>query len=194
MTVFALPCCKFRLPVAWSVTFQYSPTGRTRGSGFMGLEVGVLKVATWFAVSSYPCIRYTYVLYLCSCGTLGVPVAFWCAAGSMSSVSEGMMWSACWGDCLSASFGFDYMPPCGSTLGGDAGVDSGVFTLGGSVTCEGADLLNISENCLRSDLCLSPHAVIGIVGVGLSRAWLRSSASIVAASFDNIIGNVSVSR
>ena len=86
------------------------------------------------------------------------------------------------------------MSPCGSTLGGGAGVDSGAFTLGGSFACEGAALLNISESFLKASVFLSPHAVIGIVGVGLSRVWLMSAAACVAASFDNIIGNVSVSR
>ena len=35
--------------------------------------------------------------------------------------------------------------------------------------------------------------MIGIVGVGLRRVWVRSAAACVAASFDEIIGNVRVS-
>ena len=88
------------------------------------------------------------------------------------------------------------MPPCGSTLGGGAGaaydIVSGVFTLGGGVTCGVATLLKISASCLRADVCLSPNVVSGLVGVRLSREWMRSAVACVAASFDEIFGDDSV--
>ena len=53
-------------------------------------------------------------------------------------------------------------------------------------------MLNISRSCFRSDFCMFPTIVSGIVGVGFSRAWVRSAAAFVAASFDEILGNVRV--
>ena len=76
MTSFALPGCNVSSLVACSITSQSSPAGRTRGSGFLGVEVRVLMVATWFAMRSCPWRRHDNVLYLCSCGTLGVPADF----------------------------------------------------------------------------------------------------------------------
>ena len=99
------------------------------------------------------------------------------------------------------------MSPCGSTLRGGAGAASGVaswlFTLEVGVgtfcccgisfigvgTCVGAAMLKISVNCFRGAVCLLTNAGIGIVGPGLSRAWVRSAAACVVVSFEEILGN-----
>ena len=54
--------------------------------------------------------------------------------------------------------------------------------------------MNISESCIRSAVCLSPNSVSGLVGVRLSRAWVRPEAACVATYFEEILGKVSVSR
>ena len=84
--ILSLPGCKVRSLVAWSIIVQYSPAKRTRGADFLGVEVGVLMISTWFAMSSCTWRRRSHVLYLCSCDTLGVSIAFWCAAGGMNSI------------------------------------------------------------------------------------------------------------
>ena len=113
-------------------------------------------------------------------------------------MTSGIRCGTRWGGCLGVRPGCNVMSPCDSTLGVFSGavydVVSGVCTLRGGVTCGGAALVNIYVIFLRADVCLSPNVVSGIVGVGLSRVWLMSAAACVAASFDNIIGNVSVSR
>ena len=53
--------------------------------------------------------------------------------------------------------------------------------------------MNISESCIRSAVCLSPNSVSGLVGVRLSRAWVRPEAACVATYFEEILGKVSVS-
>ena len=62
------------------------------------------------------------------------------------------------------------------------------------VSLGGGGLVKISGSCLRDAVCLSPNAMSGIVGVGLSKAWVRSAAAYVAASFDDSLGKVSVVR
>ena len=52
-------------------------------------------VSTWFSMGSCTLRRRDRVLYLCSYGNLGVPVAFLCAEGGMGSMSLGIMWGAC---------------------------------------------------------------------------------------------------
>ena len=37
MTVVALPGSKASSPITWSITAQYSPVGRTRGAGLIGV-------------------------------------------------------------------------------------------------------------------------------------------------------------
>ena len=54
-------------------------------------------------------------------------------------------------------------------------------------------MVMISESCLRAAVCLFPNAVILIVGVGLRRAWVRSAATCIAVSFEEILGKVTVS-
>ena len=66
-------------------------------------------VATWFSVRCCPWRRFAWLLYLYSCGTVGLPFAFRCAAGVIGSVSSGMMWGACWGGRLGACPGFKDM-------------------------------------------------------------------------------------
>ena len=85
--ILSLPGCKVRSLVAWSIIVQYSPAKRTRGADFLGVEVGVLMVDTWFAMRPYPWRQHAHVLYLCTCGTLGVSVPSGCAAGVIGSVS-----------------------------------------------------------------------------------------------------------
>ena len=76
MTALAVSGSKVSSPVTWSMTDQYYPAGRTRGSGLLGVEGGVLIVATWFAMMPCPWRRFARVLYWCSFGTLGVSADF----------------------------------------------------------------------------------------------------------------------
>ena len=94
MNAFSLLGCKVSFLVAWSITAQPSPYGLTRGSGFLGAEVGFFMVAAWFSMSSFPWRRNSRVLYLYTCGTFGGSIAFWCTAGGIGSLSSGMMWVA----------------------------------------------------------------------------------------------------
>ena len=64
MTVLYLPGSKVISPVTWSMDAQSSSTGSTRGSGLIGVEVGVLIVATWFSIKSCPWRRLACVFYL----------------------------------------------------------------------------------------------------------------------------------
>ena len=83
------------------------------------------------------------------------------------------------------------MLPCGSTLRGDSGSDSGVAsgvsTLRGGVgdfcccinvligggACGGAAMLKTPERCFRATLCFPPSVVRGILGSGLRRECVR---------------------
>ena len=155
------------------------------GSGLLGLECGVLIVATWFVMKSYTWRNIALVLCRCCFGILWVYASFCCDAGGIGSVSSGMMCDTHWGGCLGARPGWNIMYPCGSTLGGSAGaaygVVSGACTLRGGVTCGGAALVNISVNLRSADVCLSPKVVSGLLGVGLRRKWVRSAVECVAA-------------
>ena len=93
MTLYTLPGCKVRFKVASQITTQSSSSGRMRGAGFLGAEVGVLMVSTWFSRSYFHWRQRARVLYLCTCGTFGVSVDFWCAVWGFSSVSLGMIQS-----------------------------------------------------------------------------------------------------
>ena len=112
-------------------------------------------------------------------------------------MSSGMICGARWGDCLGTRPVRNDFSPCVSTLGGDtgaaSGVSSGIFTLGGDVTCGGAALLEVSDSYLKADFLFSPDILSGLVGVGLRRAWVRSVAESFAASFGEVLGNVRVS-
>ena len=184
MTAFTLPGCKVRLAVAWSITVQLSPDRWMRGAGFMGEEVRVLIVFKCIAIRPCTCIWHAWVLYLCTCGNLGISIAFWCATGGIGSVSLGTIWGVCWGDSLRARPGWNDISLCGSTLRGGAGDASGVaygiFNLGGGVTCGGEAMLNIWACCFRAAVFLSPNVMSGIVGVGLRRAWVRVATACVA--------------
>ena len=113
-------------------------------------------------------------------------------------MSSRMMCVTRWGGCLGARPGWNVMSPCGPTLrggtGAESGVVSGVCNLVGGVTCEGDALSKISASCRSAAVCLSPDVLSGIVGVGLRRAWVRSTAACVAESLEDIIGKVSVAR
>ena len=113
-------------------------------------------------------------------------------------MSSGIMCVTHWGGRLGARPVWDYMTPCGSTLGGGvggaSGVVSGVCILRGGVPCGGGDLVKISVICLRADFCLSPNVVGGLVGVGFRRAWVRSVYACVASYFEDSLGKVGVSR
>ena len=50
--------------------------------------------------------------------------------------------------------------------------------------------MKISEIFFSTTISLSPNVVIGLVGVGLRRTWVRSEATCVDASFDKIIGSI----
>ena len=86
------------------------------------------------------------------------------------------------------------MSPCGSTIRDGtwaaSGFASGVYTLGGGVTCWGADLMKISASFFSTTISLSPNVVIGLVGVGLRRTWVSPEATCVDAYFDKIIGSI----
>ena len=50
--------------------------------------------------------------------------------------------------------------------------------------------MKISASFFSTTISLSPNVVIGLVGVGLRRTWVRSEATCVDASFDKIIGSI----
>ena len=95
MTMFAILGCRVSSSVDWSITAQSYLSGRMRGSGFLGAEVGTLMVATWFAMRSCPWRGRFGVLYVCTCSTVRLSFAFWCGTGGISSVSYGMIWGVC---------------------------------------------------------------------------------------------------
>ena len=64
MTGLAFLGSKESSTVTWSITSQSSPSGRTRGAGLIGVEIGVLMVATWFAMRSCPWRCLALLLYL----------------------------------------------------------------------------------------------------------------------------------
>ena len=138
-TTFPLPGCKVRLLVAWSITDQSSPAGRTRVSGLLGVEVRRLMVATWFSMRSCPWRCCARLLYLCTCGTLRVSVDFQRDAGIIDYVSSGMMWSARWGDHLGACPGWNDMSPCGSIHMALFAMPALLYPIGGDfvVVCAG---------------------------------------------------------
>ena len=86
ITVFNLPGCKIWMLFDWSVTAQSYPFGITRGAGLLGVEVVFLMVTAWFSMRYFPWRQRTWVLYLCTCVTLGVSVDFCFAAGGIGSV------------------------------------------------------------------------------------------------------------
>ena len=111
-------------------------------------------------------------------------------------VSYGIMCVTRWGGRLGAHPGWNFMSPCGSTLGGDARVASGVVfgvcTLVGGFTSGRAALVNISAIFLSAAVCLSPNFLNEPVWVGLTMAWIRSASACVAVSCEDSLGKVSV--
>ena len=111
-------------------------------------------------------------------------------------MSFGITCGTHWVGRLGACPGWNIMSPCFSTLRGGTGDSSGVVfgvcTLVGGVTSGAAALGGIYASCLSAAICSSPSVVIGIVGVGLRRLWVWSTAACVAASFEEILGKVSV--
>ena len=91
------------------MTAQYYPAGRTRGSGLIGLEGGVLIVATWFEMRFCTWISLALVLYRCCVVILWVSAAFCCAAGGIGLVSYGMICGTHWGGRLGARTGWNVM-------------------------------------------------------------------------------------
>ena len=138
---------------------------------------------------------------------MGLYFAFHFDGGGIGYMSSGMMWSAHWGGQIGAIPGCNYMLPCGSTLGGGAGaasgVASGVYTLVGSVegflcciiifvvgvACGGLVVLKIAEICFRAAFFLPTRFVRGVVGVGLNRACISSSAACISAPSVDNLGN-----
>ena len=114
--MFTIPGCRVSLPIAWLITYQSYPAGCTRGAGLLGEAVGVFMVSTWLYMRYCPCRRRVQVLYLCTCGTVGIYFSFWCADGGIGSMSSvcGAHWSGRLG---------------GYTLRGGAGEDSRVSTI-----------------------------------------------------------------
>ena len=89
MIAFAIPGCKVRLLVAWSITAQSSLTGHTRVAGLLGVQVLSLMVSTWFSIRSCPWRWRARVLYLCTCGTLGFPLIFGVLWGALVLCHQG---------------------------------------------------------------------------------------------------------
>ena len=83
VTSFTMPGCRVIFLVAWSSTVQYYPAGRTRGSVFLGVAVGVFMIATWFSMGYFPWRWRVYMLYLCNFGTVGFSFVFQCAMGAL---------------------------------------------------------------------------------------------------------------
>ena len=63
-------------------------------------------VDTCFYVWSCPWRRHAQVLYLCTCGTVGLYFFFWCAEGGIGADPSGMMWGALWCGRLCACTGW----------------------------------------------------------------------------------------
>ena len=114
----------------------------------LGVEVGVLIVATWFAMRSCTLIRLAFVLYRCCFGILWVSAAFYFSDGGIGLVSSGIICGTCWDGRLGARTGWNVMSPRRSTLKGGAGAASGIVygvcTLRGGATCGEDTLLKIS--------------------------------------------------
>ena len=161
MTALALPGCNSRFMVTWLMTTQSSPAGRTRGSGLLGLEGGVLIATRWFAMRSCPCIRLDLVLYWCCVGILWVFAAFLCAAGGIGLVSPGTMCGTRWVGCLGVHPSWNVMYLCGYTLGSGAGTVSGavygVFIIVGGATCVESALVNIYAILRSAAVCFPPN-------------------------------------
>ena len=90
-TAFTITCCRVSSPFDWSITDQSSPDRLIWGDGLMGTVVGILIVATWFAMKYFTWRLRDRLLYMCNCGTVGLYFAFWCAAGDIVSVLSGTM-------------------------------------------------------------------------------------------------------
>ena len=54
-------------------------------------------------------------------------------------------------------------------------------------------MLNILKFCFSYAVCLLPNFVSGLLGVGLRGDWVRSAATYVTVSFEDILGNGGVS-
>ena len=50
MTAFAIPGCRLRLTVSWSITAQSSKYWSMRDSGLLGVTVGLFIVYKWFSM------------------------------------------------------------------------------------------------------------------------------------------------
>ena len=50
-------------------------------------------------------------------------------------------------------------------------------------------MLNILKFCFSYAVCLLPNFVSGLLGVGLRGDWVRSAATYVTVSFEDILGN-----
>ena len=127
-------------------------------------------------------------------------------------MSCGIKWGACWDKGLASRPDLIDMWPVVSTLegvagdafgvasgkntiGGGAGVFyCGVDVLSGAVSQGETSMLKIDANCFNSAVCFYHIIGIGMVGVGLRRAWLRSAATCVAASSEEILGKGILSR
>ena len=103
MTDFIIHGWRVRFPVAWSITAHYSPSGITRGTDWMGVEVGSLMVSTWFSMRCCHCRQLACVLVsqlrspLCSGVLQGALLRIiWCdvewALGWKSWCSSGLEW------------------------------------------------------------------------------------------------------
>ena len=108
------------------------------------------------------------------------------------------MSGTCWVCRLGDHPGWNVMSPCGLTIrvatGGVSGVVSGVCTLGGGVNYKGLTWRIFPSIFRSAAFCLYPNVVSGIVGIGFRMDLVRSVAACVAASLEESLGNVSVSR
>ena len=189
-----------------SITDKKSTSEHTIGSGLLGVLAGGFMVPTWLVMGSWPWIRRYLVLYLHNGGT-GLHTPFlWYTAGGMVLVSYGILWGNCWGGVLDSPTGLIDICYSVFTLRGRAGaaswVASGMTTLrGGSgysssgsylvesgVALGGMSMLKIDNICFNDAFCSLTLFFSGFVVVELRRAWVRSTATCIAASSDDILG------
>ena len=75
-----------------------------------------------------------------------------------------------------------------NTLGGGAEVSfCYVSVVYGSIDLGGMVMLNVDDSCFNTAVCLSPIFVSEIVGVGLRRVWVRSTAVCISECAENLL-------
>ena len=169
--------------------------------GFIGCTV-----AMWLAIRLWPCIIIALVLYLCTSGMLHDFPSYGWVSGEHASVSSGMEWDFfrvgfCGtrpGVMVTWSFTFSLWRVPGSRCTVVAGCHvlgcggCGVYTLwscaGGGDGAWGTAMLKMAASCLIDVVCFYPRCGMGLDGVDLCSASVRSEAALVTESSGNRLG------